>query len=167
MKPETKKWLTFGAIAIFSVTLAVAYTQYKKLMNYTIKFKGLRLKKVSTEQINFDLLLDFVNNSTFKFDILEQVYNVYVNDKFVSKMVGTSAYTIYPKASSPLGINVNINVKDITRAVGKNWAALLINPSATKISIDMNLRVKFYGIKINLPYKYDTDLKQLITPTTA
>jgi LEA14-like dessication related protein len=132
MNSKVKKWFILGGIGLFSVTLAIAYAQYKRLMDYTIKFKNIKLKSITPEKINFDLFIDFKNNSSLKFDILEQEYSIYANNKFISKIINKSANTINANSTSVIGINVNINVKDLTNALNKNWASLLIKPDETK-----------------------------------
>ena len=55
MKSNTKKYLIAGAIGVVTIAGALAYLQYKKLMNYTLKFKRLRVKRLNFNEFDFDL----------------------------------------------------------------------------------------------------------------
>jgi hypothetical protein len=39
-----------------------------------------------------------------------------------------------------------------------------LNPEAIKITIEIKLKVSFYGIKISIPTKYTATLKELVKP---
>ena len=76
MKIE-KKYIIAGALAVVSTFLALGYLQYKKLMNYKISFKNLKIKTLSATNISFDIFLNFTNNSNLKFEIIEQQSKIY------------------------------------------------------------------------------------------
>lgn len=162
MKPETKKWLIVGGLAIISVALAAGYLQYKKLMNYVIKFKGIKIKTLSAKVFNFDLFINFTNNSDIKFDIIEQDYKVYLNDKFVTRLSNAGTTQILPKSTSVIGINVNFNPTEVLNLLGKNIVTILSKPETVMVKIDVKLKVSLYGIKVSIPYVYTSTLKEMM-----
>ena len=164
-----KKYIVAGALAIVSIALALGYLQYKKLMNYKLGFKSVKLKTLSASKIVFDIFLNFTNKSSLKFEIIEQENKLYINDKFVSDIVSKTSNKIEPNSTSVIGVNVSFNPNDITSALGKNYAWLILNTSSIKIKIDMKMKVKLYGIKVSIPFIYEDTLKGIIdyakTPT--
>ena len=164
-----KKYIVAGALAIVSIALALGYLQYKKLMNYNLGFKSVKLKTLSASKIVFDIFLNFTNKSSLKFEIIEQENKLYINDKFVSDIVSKTSNKIEPNSTSVIGVNVSFNPNDITSALGKNYAWLILNTSSIKIKIDMKMKVKLYGIKVSIPFIYEDTLKGIIdyarTPT--
>lgn len=161
MTSNTKKILgVLGVgLAIYGIAL---YTQYKRLMNYKLTFKGIKVKKATPQNINFDLFLNFQNFSTLKFTIISQEYSIYINDKFVSKVQNQSSNFVEAKATSVIGVNVDIDIPKVTKILEKNWAEIVLRPDTVKVRVDTNLKVRILGIKFNIPMVYDTNLKDLI-----
>lgn len=164
MKIE-KKHLIAGLIGLVTITGAVAYLQYKKLMNYTIKFKTIKVNSISVQLIDFNLFINFTNNSELKFDIIEQEHNVYINDKFVSKVTSNNPIQISPKSTSVLMVNVKFNPTEVFHMLGKNIVDILTKADTVNVKIDMKFKVKMYGIKLSIPYTYLSNLKELTAST--
>jgi LEA14-like dessication related protein len=161
MKIE-KKYIIAGVLGVVSIAVALAYLQYKKLMDYTIKLKGLKLKTLSAKNVAFDLFLNFTNNSSLKFDIVEQQYKVYLNDSFVTELVNYSPTNIMPKATSVIGINVSFDPTKVLNILNKNYASILLHPETVKIKVDVKLKVLLYGFKVSIPFVFEDTLKGLI-----
>jgi LEA14-like dessication related protein len=166
MKIE-KKYIIAGALAVVSTFLALGYLQYKKLMNYKISFKNLKIKTLSATNISFDIFLNFTNNSNLKFEIIEQQSKIYINNNFVSDLVNTAVNTIEPKATSVIGTNVSFNPTAILSSLNKSFASVLLNPSSILVKIDLKMKVKLYGIKISIPFVYENTLKGIIDMAKA
>lgn len=162
MKIE-KKYVIAGLLGVVSFALAAGYLAYKKLMDYTLGFKSVKVKKVSLKLIEFDVFLNFLNKSNLGFDIIEQEYKVYMNDKFVSKVVNYSTTKILPNATSVIGVNVKFDPRVILKVIGKDFKELVLSPDKYVIKTDMKLKVNFYGFKVNIPYVYEDTLKNFIS----
>lgn len=161
MKPELKKWLIVGTLGVVSIALALGYLQYKKIMNYVIKFNGVKIKTLSAQLINFDLFLTFTNKSDVKFEISEQDYKVYLNNKFVTHLQNAGLTTILPKSDSVLGINVAFNPKDVLSLLGQNLLEIVITPEKYTLKVEIKLKVSVYGIKVSIPYTFVSTIKEL------
>jgi len=165
MKPEVKKWLIVGGLGVISIALAAAYLQYKKLMNYTIKLKGFKLNALTAKVINFDLFINFTNNSDLKFVISDQEYKVYLNNQFVTKLVNGNDVTVGAKSTSVIPINIQFNPSQVMTLLGQNALTILASPQKIVVKVDVKLKVALYGIKFSIPYVYESTLKELMTPT--
>lgn len=159
-----KKYIIAGVIGAVTIAGALAYLQYKKIMNYVIKYKGSKVKKLSPTAIDVDLFLNFENKSDLKFIIKSQSYTVYINDIFVTKLVNYAPTTIAPKAFSVIGLNVKLNPEAVLKQLGKTPLDFVGAPEKIKIKIDTKLNVSLWGIPISIPYVYDTNLKELTAP---
>lgn len=157
-----KKHIVAGSIALVTLTGAFIYMQYKKLMEYTLGFKGMKVKKVSLNEVVLDVFLMFNNPSKLKFDITEQEYKVFINNQFVSDAVNYSTNAIEPKSSSVLGVNIKFNPSTVLKVLKMNWADILLSPEQSKIKIEMNFKVKLYLIPITIPYVYEFTFKELV-----
>jgi|688.fasta_scaffold43162_5 LEA14-like dessication related protein len=158
------KYIIAGALGVISIALALGYLQYKKLMNYTLGFKGIKLNKASATELNFDLFLNFVNKSNLKFDVIEQDYSIYINDVFLTKAVNYSTNTVLPSSASVMGVNINFNPAQAYKNLKGGFATMLLSPQMLKLKIDIKLKVKLYGIKISIPIVHETTLKEILTP---
>ncbi len=160
MKIE-KKHIVAAVIAGVSITGAIAYLQYKKLMNYCIGFNKIRANKISQTNADIDVFINFKNQSDLKIEIESQEYNVYLNDAFLTKASNAKPQVIAPKSMSVIGINVRFNPSQ----AGKNILNVLLSGSGLSVRIDMKLKVKFWFFTVNIPYTYKTTLKELMAPS--
>lgn len=163
MKGINKKYLIAGLIGVVTLTGATLYLQYKRLMDYVISFKSIKIKKVSFTLFDFDLFLNFQNKSTLKFTIESQSYDVYINNIYVTKLENNSPVLINPKSTSVIGLNVKFNPKEVLEKLNKNIANLLVGTDKLMIKIDMKLKVKMWFFTINIPYVYEDSLKNMMS----
>lgn len=166
MKIE-KKHIVIGLIGLVSITGAILYAQYRKLMNYTIKLKGFKLKTATLKLINFDLFINFTNNSDLKFVISDQEYKVYLNNQFVTKLANKNDVVVGAKSTSIIPINIQFNPSSVLQLLGQNALTILASPNKIVVKVDIKLKVALYGIKFSIPYVYESTLKELMTPTPS
>ncbi len=162
--PVKTKHIVVGALACVSLTAATLYWQYKKLMEYAIKFAGIKIKKAQAHAVDFDITLTLTNNSGLKFDIISQEYKVYVNDILISEIANPSSQHIAAKSVSPITVNVKFNPVKVGNNIKAAAGTLLNNVLTVPIRIDIKLKVGLWFIKVNIPYTYKTTLKELLTP---
>lgn len=163
LKENHKTYLIAGLIGLVTITGALAYVQYKKIMNYALTFKTIKIKKLLPTAFDFDLFLNFQNKSKVPFIITKQSYDVYINDLFVSKVQNNAPTNIPADSITPMGVNVAFNPKTILDKLGQNALTLLTNPGNINIKVDINLSVKLWMFSVNIPYVYQTTLKDLVT----
>lgn len=161
MKLE-KKYLVAGAIGLVTVTGALMYLQYKRLMNYVIKVKRVVVNRIDSGSVDLNLFLNFTNNSDIGFTIESQSHNIYINDTLVSKIENNTPNQILPKSTSVIGVNIKFNPHKIINILGKNIIDFLTSSDKLRIKIDMKFRVKLWFFKVNIPYVYETTLKDLL-----
>jgi len=166
MKIE-KKHITIGLIAVVSLSLAYAYKTYKDIMDYDLGFKGLKVKKISLKEISLNVFLNFTNKSSQKIEIVEQTYKVYLNDKFVTDAVNYSKNIIEPKSDSVLGVDVTFDPSKVFQVLKVSFADLLLAPEKQVMKVEMNLKVKIFGLKFSIPYIYTATIKELKDKMTS
>lgn len=162
MNPKTKKWLIAGVIGVVSIAGALAYLQYRRIMNYTIKFKRLAINKVSATLVDINIFLLLENKSNVTYTINSQEYSVYINDKFVTKLENKLPNEVKANSFSEIGLNVKFNPSDIlSKSSAGSLLGSVLSPENTTIKIDMKLKVSLYGINVSIPYTYITNMKEL------
>lgn len=161
MKIE-KKHIIFGGLFVVSSVAALAYWQYKKMLNYCLGLNRLKVNAITTDLANIDIFLNFENKSDVAINILSQEYNVYVGGGFITKVSNSKPQLISPNSTSIIAVNVKFNP---TKA-GQNILNAILSMGNTAIKIDIKLKVKLWMFTINIPYTYNTSLKELLTPST-
>jgi hypothetical protein len=162
-----KKWVIAGAIGLVTVAGALAYLQYKKIMDYTLKFVKLKVNKISANLIDLNVFLLLENKSSVEYTIKSQEYSVYINDNFVTKLENQSPSLIKPKSFSEIGLNVKFNPSDVLKKIGAQGViGSLLSPEKTIIRIDMKLKISFYGITLRIPFSYVTNMKEINSKKT-
>lgn len=163
--PKKKKYIIAAAIGLVTITGAFAYLQYQRIMDYVIKIKTLKFKKISLNSLNFDLFLNFENKSDLRFTIEKQVYDVYLNNVFISRVENASPTVINPKSINVIGLNVLVNPKDALNKLKKNVLNLLTTPDKLIVKVVCKLKVRLFIFSINIPYTYEDSIKNMMTPT--
>ena len=147
---NTKKILIIGGSILAGVAIFAAI-QYNRLMDYVIKPKSARVTKLTLNNTIIDVFILFTNNSSLKFDIIEQEFYVYLNDKFVTKGINYAKNKISANSTSTIGLNVQFNPSSVLKLLGKSLSDIILNQDKVKIKISVKLKVIMYGIKISIP----------------
>lgn len=167
MTAKTKKIVIASVIGAVSIAGALAYLQYKKLMNYVIKVNKVLVKKISMNLIDIDLYLNFTNKSDIAFTIVGQKYDIYLNNVFVTKIENKAPNEISAKGTSVIGLNVSFNPKEVSRKLGPQALTILSDTSKLRIKIDMKLKVKLWFFTVNIPYTYEDTLKNMMSSNVS
>lgn len=150
-----------GLIGLVTITGAFLYYQYTKIMDYVIKFKGIKLHVFGMDGVMFDLILSFTNNSDLSFKIVSQKYKIYLNDKFVSEASSDKEQQIAAKGTSDIAVNVKFSPRSIMNAVNVN--EFLLSKQNINLKVDIKVKVALGPIKIGIPYVYQTSLKEIMS----
>lgn len=161
MKIE-KKHIVAGVIGIVSISAAVLYWQYKKLMDYCISLNKIMLKEFNLSKANIDLYLNFKNNSSIKLEIISQEYTVSINDKEVVKAGNANLLTVAPNSTSVLSVNVAFSPQKLINTISSLAADLLLNPQKINITIAVKVKVKLWAFTISIPYEFKSTLKDML-----
>lgn len=157
-KKSYKIYWIAGSIAVVSILGALAYLQYKRLMDYCMSFRAVKVNRFSLNNLNFDVWLNFVNKSNVNFTIVSQTTKVYLNDRFVTTVSNKSPNIVRAKQSNVLGVNVNIDPKRVFQNIGISVFDMLKDVNKIRVKMDMKIRVKLYGITVPVPYVYEDTL---------
>lgn len=161
MKIE-KKHIVAGVIGIVSISAAVLYWQYKKIMDYCISLNKIILKEFNLSKANIDLYLNFKNNSSIKLDIISQEYTVSINDKEVVKAGNANSLTVVPNSTSVLSVNVAFSPQKLINTIGSLAGDIMLNPQKIMVVVNVKVKVKLWAFTISIPYEFKSTLKDLL-----
>ncbi|MES2287549.1 MAG: LEA type 2 family protein [Bacteroidota bacterium] len=157
-----KKHIIVGGIALLTLTGAALYWQYTKIMNYAIKLAGVKFKTFLLKKVDFDLSLNFTNNSDLTINIVSQDYKVFVNNVEILKVTNKTGTQLLKNTTSPINVNLQINPEQIATKLKASAINFLTNPEKVLIRFDIKLKVKLLVFTIGVPYVYETNLKELL-----
>ena len=119
-------------IALTGVTLNYLYKNLRKLIQLKCEYKNTNVNKISFKEIDLTMNWLVTNPSDFNFTIENQVYDVFINDKFVRK-VGSSAETeVYGRGTSLLPTNIYLTTKEALKLGSNNLAGFITDEGRKK-----------------------------------
>jgi len=149
-KSDKISWVTGGVVAAFTIAGSWLAIQAAKLRNYTIKVSGVKVQKLALNRINMNVFFDFTNPSAISIRLREQEYDVYINDMYLTTLVNRAENVIRAKATSEIGVNLDINPVEILQRL-KNPQAIASLAGQSRLKIVMRIRVRFGIFTIKLP----------------
>lgn len=159
----TKKQLIWGSvIAVLGVTGIWLAKQIKKIQDYTLEFKKIKVNSFSKEFLDFNVYYDYKNNSDIDINLSEQEYDVYVNGTFITTLTNYAENVLKAKSVSPLGFNVRLNLPDLDKKLRVNYFKMIAQPKEVKLDVVMRWKVRLGFIKIPVKYTWKTDLKEIL-----
>ena len=157
-----KKYLYAGAIGLVSISAATLYLQYKKMMDFVLSFNKVKINKITVTNIDFNLYLNYLNKGSVGFDIESQINEVYINNVFITKLTNNTPNKILPKSNNIIGLNISFSPKDAMNKLGLSLLSITNQSQKIRIKIVSKFRVKFFFIHVNIPYTYESTLKEMM-----
>jgi LEA14-like dessication related protein len=160
------KWgLGAVMIGVLGVTLTYLMQQLKKLVNTEWVFLGTEIKKISLNEINLILWWRVINNSDFSFQVKNQVFDVFLNDKFIKKVGFSSKIDIPTNSDSRIPTNIFITPQELLLA-GLNFSDLLFNEQGRSklfltVKGNMDLSVDDLSIK-KVPFYFKDSIQNIM-----
>ena len=162
MKLEKKHYIA-GAIGLVTLTGAMAYLQYKRMMDYVVKVKKIDPRKISEKLISLDMVVDYTNKGNVDIQVESTTANVFINDKPVTKIELKKPFVIKGNSTFPVSVNVQFNPSDVLDALKINALDIAVNPQKINIRVDLVLKAKLWFFNVNIKDKYVLNLKDLLT----
>ena len=147
--------LLVGGYALYRFILA----QTNLLAQYSYKFVGARLRKISKEQISFEIDMEVTNKSSVEALIKELFLKVYLDNGYVGNITSPSPFVVQPNGTYPLTLKFEF----IPKGISNNFINILFDASSQK---DVPLELRGYAsivsgkIKSDLPIKYSTTFRE-------
>lgn len=157
-----KKHIIAGLIGLVTITGAVAYLQYQKLMDYVLSFKSIKVNSIGIKLFDFNLFLNFQNKSNIKFTIVRQKYDVYINGIYLTTLKNEVSNVIEPKSTSVIGLNVRFDPREALQKLKMSAASLAAGPDKVLVKIDTQMTVKYGLLSASIPYVYEDTLKNMM-----
>lgn len=136
------KAIIIGIIAAVGVAAYLVYKQFTKFMEYSLSFRSIKVKNVSAKELKIDLGLNFENKSDLQVVLTKQVYDVFINNVFVSKIVSDKEVVIAPKSKTPMNFDVAVGSKGIADLLRSMSLADLLNIKKQSLKLNSTIDVR-------------------------
>ena len=161
LKPK-HYWIA-GLIGAISLTGAYMYIQVRKVLNYTLRYIGMRDVKISTSGVSVNFLYEYENKANIDVTLAEQEYEIYINGVYYTTLKNKAPQTLYGGKKSMIAVNMTLNYKEIGSKLKTNYLSLVASPQNIKILTKMKWKVKYGILKLPITYDYEVTLKEIIS----
>ena len=114
---NSKKALVWGGFTIVSLFLGyVAYSlykQYKLIQKIAIKFDSITILSISAGEVGLGVTLSINNVSNLNINVNELNFDIYLNDKYINKILQKTTQDIPSKTTSKIRFNVYFKPLDV------------------------------------------------------
>lgn len=165
--PKVRNGIIIGGLAIAAIGVIAYFKRQINLLKdacYTIS--GGIIHNISLSNVKMTLFFKIVNESDITINVSNMVFNIYVNNMFITKIEKPDAQTIFSKSDTIVKLDFEFNPKDLLRAGITNIQPILFDKEKLIISIKGNFTAKTGIVKLNnYPIDEKITLKELLTPS--
>ena len=161
----TKKEVLVGVGITLTTIMGFLYFQFLKLMEYTIKIKGIDRLSASMNKLSFDAFISFNNNSDLQIGLAYQNYDVYINDKLITTINSKTPQVILPKTSSLLKVSVDLSPSELIKKLGSSSLQNILNIKQQNLKVVTKMGVNYLGLTIPVNKTIEDKIVNWITPT--
>lgn len=124
-KGKLKVGLGLFALGLTALTLNYLLKNFRRLVHLTFLYKDTDVNKVNLNELSLTMNWVCRNPSDFNFTIKNQVYDVYINDIFLTKVGSSQDTEVYGRGSSIVKTNIYVTRKDISKLGVDNLAGFI------------------------------------------
>jgi len=133
---DTKAKIKIGVgaflIGLTAITLNYILKNVRRLVHLTFTFKDTDVNKINFQEISLTINWLCRNPSDFNFTIKNQIYDVFLNDKFVTKVGSSENTEVYGRGTSIVKTNVYITTKEALMLGVENLAGIISDAGRKK-----------------------------------
>ena len=163
----TKIKIGVGAVIIglTAITLNYVLKNVRKLANISFDIKTVKLNTLSLKEISFTILWVIKNPSDIRFSIKNQVYDVFVNGKFVKKVGAVEEVEVLGNGTSLLPTNVFLTTKELINLGVDNVEDLVTESGRKKVKVKVtgtfDIKTALFGLK-KLPFTFEDSVHNIM-----
>jgi len=163
----TKIKIGVGAVVIglTAITLNYVLKNVRKLANLGFDIKTVKLNTLNLKEISFTILWIIKNPSDFRFIVKNQVYDVFVNGKFVKKVGAVEEVEVLGNGTSLLPTNVFMTTKELLNLGVENLEDLVTESGRKKVKLKVvgkfDIKTPLFGLK-KLPFEFEDSVHNIM-----
>jgi len=152
-------------IGLTAITVNYILKNVRKLSNLTFDIRTVKLNTLNLKEISFTILWVIKNPSDFRFIVKNQVYDVFVNGKFVKKVGAVEETEVLSNGTSLLPTNVFLTTKELLNLGIENLEDLVTESGRKKLKIKVtgtfDVKTPVFTLK-KLPFEFEDTLHNIL-----
>jgi len=152
-------------IGLTAITLNYLLKNLRKLANIGFDIKTIKLNTLSLKEVSFTIQWIIKNPSDFSFVVKNQVYDVFVNNKFVKKVGAVEDVDVLANGTSLLPTNVFLTTKEIINLGIENVDDLITESGRKKLILKVkgtfDIKTALFGLK-KLPFEFEDSVQNIM-----
>lgn len=161
LKTKLKYALGIATIGLTATTIIWARKQYKKMLSNKVDINSFKVTDIALNNIGIEVFFNYFNNTDIKITLVNQKYDIYIDDKFVASLINDSTNVIKPNTTSVIGVRGEFDLMKISKNLNINPIKLFLLPKNQRVRIDMKLKVKLLFFNVTIPFSYEDSVKNL------
>jgi LEA14-like dessication related protein len=163
----TKIKIGVGAVVIglTAITLNYVLKNVRKLANLGFDIKTVKLNTLNLKEISFTILWIIKNPSDFRFIVKNQVYDVFVNGRFIKKVGAVEEVEVLGNGTSLLPTNVFLTTKELLNLGIENLEDLVTESGRKKVKLKVvgtfDIKTPLFGLK-KLPFEFEDSVHNIM-----
>jgi LEA14-like dessication related protein len=134
----------------------------KRLQDFTLDFKKIKVKRFTKERLQFDVYFDYTNKSEININLASQEYDVYIDGVYITTMTNYKENVLKAKSKSSLGFSVDLDLPKLDSKIRASYFDMITNPKEIAIRIDMKFKARIGIFKVPYRYVWNTNLKEIL-----
>jgi LEA14-like dessication related protein len=158
MTSRTKKILVISGsvIAGLGVTLLLLYRQAKKLIEYNLRVKRLKIEKISMNDLRLKIFMLFKNPSKLTIVLTKQEYDISLNGVYITTLKSDTEQVVEPNSVSELNVDLAVDPALVFQKLAhmQKPLELITKFKSQKLTLVSRLYVRFgfFSIPITVDY---------------
>ena len=136
------KALLIGIVATIGVAGFLIWRQFKKLMDYKLSFRSVKINKINAKELSLTLGLNFQNKSDIQLVLTKQKYEVSINSVLLSTITNDKEVVVAPNSTTPMTFNVSVGSKGIADLLKTMNFQELLNIKKQRLKVASTIDVK-------------------------
>jgi len=169
MEKSTKVWIGLVGVAIVGVG-GYLYYNVSKLIKATFKVNGVKDVNISGSNISFTLISKITNNGNISAYVNDQYYDVFINDKLVSRVHNKGNVFVGADKTSIIPLKVDLKLNELVKIGLENLTNIVTDKSKVKFSIKGYFKWRAGILAAKQPFELSYTLKEIVdlknTPST-
>lgn len=166
MTKDTKIKHGLGVVVIGLLAFTTHYLmkQIRLLVNTDFDMSGTQINKLSFKEISITLWWKVVNKSDISITVSDQVYDIYLNGKFVKKVGNAMEVEIKPHSTTRIPTYVVFNPKELLNIGFDNMGKFLTKQGRESLMLQvqgsMTVKTSVFTVK-KFPFEFKDDVESI------
>ena len=167
MNRLVKNSLIIGGILAVTTGVVIYLTrQFKLLADSCYSFAGAVLHNISADDVKMTIFFKVVNKSDLSVKIENIIFNIYVNNLFVTKIYKKEKQKLLSNSSKVYQLDVQFSPKELLRSGIANIAPLLADRDKLVITVKGTFDAESGILRVNKQeFEEKITLKELLSPS--